>query len=93
MTNTTNLDDLPPWDGKESNYVTIFALIATSLAWMAVAGRLFARRKFTTFGADDWLVIPAMVNNCSSLLPPFLPIATNIIHIYVLYWVLVQGRR
>lgn len=61
MTNTTNFDDLPPWDGKESNYVTIFALIATSLAWMAVAGRLFARRKFTTFGLDDWLVIPAML--------------------------------
>lgn len=97
MTNTTNLEDLPPWDGKESNYVTIFALIATTLAWMAVAGRLFARRKFTTFGLDDWLVIPAMVNNCS-FLPPFLPIVTNIIriyiYIYILYtWVLVQGRR
>jgi len=80
-TNTTRLEDLPPWDGKESNYVTIFALIATSLAWMAVAGRLFARRKFTTFGPDDWLVIPAMVNNCS--FPPPIPPRGYRYHTYI----------
>jgi len=60
---TTDLDVLPPWDGKESNYVTIFGLTATTLVWVAVSGRLFARRKFSTFGADDWFVIPATVNN------------------------------
>jgi len=63
--------ELPPWDGKEPNYVAIFALTATSWAWVAVCGRLFARWKLWTLGADDWMVIPATVNNCSLLLPLF----------------------
>jgi len=68
---TTDGYVLPPWDGKESDYVTIFALTATSLAWVSVGGRLFARWKYWALGADDWMVIPATVNNCSLLPPPF----------------------
>ena len=85
---TTDGYVLPPWDGKESDYVTIFALIATSLAWVAVGGRLFARWKYWALGADDWLVIPATVNNCSLLPPPF----QSSIAVYISYLgVLVEG--
>ena len=80
---TTDGYVLPPWDGKESDYVTIFALIATSSAWVALGGRLFARWKYWAIGADDWLVIPAMVNNCClSCLPLFEAPISYISHIW-----------
>jgi len=76
---TTDVYELPPWDGQESDSVTIFALVATGLSWVAVGGRLFARR-FWALGADDWLVIPATVNNCSLLPLPLFEVA-NIVYI------------
>jgi hypothetical protein len=49
------------WDGKESNSVAIFSLTMTGIAWLVVGLRFYARLKLTTFGVDDWAVIPATV--------------------------------